>query len=73
MNFLEKVEFWEQNRCDFFSKSRAVNQKLGSNWNFYCKLDLRSPFKKLKEKDKKQCKMTKKVKISYPSPEQKSA
>ena len=51
VNFLEKIEFWEQNRCDFFSKSRAVNQKLGSSWNFYCKLDFCSPFKKLTQKN----------------------
>ena len=51
VNFLEKVEFLEKNRCDFFSKSRAVNQKLGSSWNFYCKLDFCSPFKKLTQKN----------------------
>ena len=51
VNFLEKVEFWEQNKCDFFSKSRAVNQKLDSSWNFYCKLDFCSRFKKLTQKN----------------------
>ena len=51
VNFMEKVEFWEQNRSDFFSKSRAVNRKLGSSWNFYCKLDFCSSFKMLTHKN----------------------
>ena len=51
VNFLETVGSWEQNRCDFCSKSRAVNQKLGSSWIIYRKLDFCSPFKKLTQKN----------------------